>query len=446
MSGLTPAAPSSGSTRALQLLTTATFVLGIGAAINEPDPATGLTVLAGVTAGTGFVLLARGGGFRQGGLLAGVLVITIAGNVAIALIAPPLLDAWYRPLLAIVGATAIGAMFTAKLRTGLVLVTVVTASAISAWMVESLNPPDMDVHLFQQEASAAILEGRNPYELRYRNIYGEGTHLYAPEVQTGDRLEFGFPYPPLSLFMALPGYAAAGEYRYAALAATAVTALLLALMRPGPAGAGVAALFILSPLTLRVIYNGWTEPFVGVLIAAAVAVAIRAPRWTPLLLGLLIASKQYVVPLLLPAVTLLQATRERTRVRDLAVMPLTIAALTIVPFLLWNPQELIHSTLLLQAYQPFRPDSVSIPGLVARAGLGVTPTWVAFASGGVVLLAVSRFSPRSPAGFAAATAVFFFAFFLLSKQAFMNYYYVVFVALCCTVAAGAGTATVRRHA
>jgi hypothetical protein len=37
------------------------------------------------------------------------------------------------------------------------------------------EPPLIDVHQFQQEASAALLEGHNPYELRYRNLYGPGS-------------------------------------------------------------------------------------------------------------------------------------------------------------------------------------------------------------------------------------------------------------------------------
>jgi hypothetical protein len=51
----------------------------------------------------------------------------------------------------------------------------------------------------------------------------------------------------------------------------------------------------------------------------------------------------------------------------------------------------------------------------------------------MALLAVTSRAPRTPAGFAGATAVFFFVFFLLSKQAFMNYYYLVLVALACAV-------------
>lgn len=430
-------APVSDNPRASQLFAAAALVLGIGAGINSREPATCLTFLAAGLVGVAFTASARGTGGREGGFMIRILAVGIAANVLIGLVAPPLVENWYRPFLAVVGTAAIGALFVPRLRTTLLVAVVVGQFAVFAWMVATKEPSDIDVYFFQQEASEVLLSGENPYELRYRNIYGEGTDLYAPEVQSGDRVDFGFPYPPLSLLMALPGYLAATEYRYGAAVAAGVTALFLAFMRPSAAGAGIPAIFILSPLTLRVIYNGWTESFVGVLLAGAVLTAIRAPRWTPVLLGLLIASKQYMLPVLVPAVALLEAARRRTGAKRMIGIPIAVAAATVLPFLLWNPAEFIHSVVLLQAYQPFRPDSVSIPGLLARLDLIVLPAWIAFLGGGAALLAVSRWAPRTPAGFAGATAIFFFVFFLLSKQAFMNYYYLVLVAVSCAVAATA---------
>jgi hypothetical protein len=42
--------------------------------------------------------------------------------------------------------------------------------------------------------------------------------------------------------------------------------------------------------------------------------------------------------------------------------------------------------------------------------------------------------PRTPAGFAASTALIFALFFAFNKQAFCNYYFVVFAASCCAAA------------
>jgi hypothetical protein len=174
---------------------------------------------------------------------------------------------------------------------------------------------------------------------------------------------------------------------------------------------------------------------VGVLLASSIFAAIRLPRATPVMLGLLIASKQYLAPVLLIAVVALSGVRRLVGTSRMVLVSIAIALATVLPFFLLNAKEFINSVILLQLYQPFRPDSISVPGLLARNNLLLVPNWAAFLGAGAVMIAVSRWTPRTPAGFAGSTAVFFFAFFLLSKQAFMNYYFIVFVALLCAVAA-----------
>jgi len=51
-----------------------------------------------------------------------------------------------------------------------------------------------------------------------------------------------------------------------------------------------------------------------------------------------------------------------------------------------------------------------------------------------VVLGLIR-APRSPAGFAAATAFTFILFFAFAKQAFCNYYFLVIGMLCAALAA-----------
>src|SRR5262249_2020587 len=40
------------------------------------------------------------------------------------------------------------------------------------WMIRASYPPHIDVFVFQQEASRALVHGRNPYALTFPNIYG----------------------------------------------------------------------------------------------------------------------------------------------------------------------------------------------------------------------------------------------------------------------------------
>ena len=78
----------------------------------------------------------------------------------------------------------------------------------------------------------------------------------------------------------------------------------MALAQGGRVGFAAAALFLLSPRGFYVLEHGWTEPFVVMLLAATVFCACRRPRWTPLMLGLLLFSKQYIF-IALPAMLLL---------------------------------------------------------------------------------------------------------------------------------------------
>jgi hypothetical protein len=47
----------------------------------------------------------------------------------------------------------------------------------------------------------------------------------------------------------------------------------------------------------------------------------------------------------------------------LAIAPLIVAAAIILPFLIWSPSHFTFDVIVLQALQPFREDSVSLPGL-----------------------------------------------------------------------------------
>ena len=51
----------------------------------------------------------------------------------------------------------------------------------AAWMLRASYPPSIDVFVFQQQASHALVRGQNPYALTFPNIYGYTT-FYGPEV------------------------------------------------------------------------------------------------------------------------------------------------------------------------------------------------------------------------------------------------------------------------
>ncbi len=65
-------------------------------------------------------------------------------------------------------------------------------------------PPHIDVWDFQQDSTAALMHGQNPYTVHYRNIYGPGVDL-GPGTVVDGWTTFSFPYPPLTLLLDIPG-------------------------------------------------------------------------------------------------------------------------------------------------------------------------------------------------------------------------------------------------
>jgi hypothetical protein len=413
------------------------LLIAIGLGSRDPNAATAVAALACLLAGVAIVgppgVLVKHLGRHSvvTVLLAGLVVVTLANVVM-----PPLGDA--RHLAALVLASAVGALslvLRGRLAIALLVTAVLAQFVLACWMIATLGAPDGDVHMFQQHGLAALVSGENPYSLRYPNTADPGSEFYAPELQIGDRLAFGFPYPPLSLVMALPGYLVAGDYRYGAAASLAFGALLIAALRPGAIASGTALILAFSPLTFRILYYGWTEPFVVLWLVAGAFAASRLAIGTPLALGLLVAAKQYTLPVLVLAPLLLADVRRRIGWRRMVGVALLVAAITAAPFLIWHPRDFLFDVVAVQAIQPLRTDSASVLGVLARMGIPVPGAWITFAMAGLALLLIAWRAPRTTAGYAGAVAFVFLVFFLFSKQAFGNYFLFPLGALACAVAA-----------
>jgi hypothetical protein len=304
---------------------------------------------------------------------------------------------------------------------------------LGGWVLRQSPNPDIDVFVFQQGGSAALLRGQNPYTLTFPNIYGDKPY-YGPGLSADGQLDFGFPYPPLSLFMALPGYLLAGDYRYAQLLALVGAGALLAVARPGRLGTLAAATLLFSPRVFFVLEQGWTEPFVIFLLALTVACACRWPRALPLALGLLLASKQTMVFVPFIAFLLVGGLAGWRAWLGLMWRAGTVALIVSLPLALGALRGFVEAVILLQLYQPLRADALSYAAALARAGLPA-PTWLAFAVVVPALALTLWRGARTPAGFAAGVGLVYLAFFAVNKQAFCNYYFFALGAFCCAVAA-----------
>ena len=306
------------------------------------------------------------------------------------------------------------------------------------WMIRASYPPQIDVFVFQQDASRALASGQNPYDITFPNIYGH-TVFYGPGVADQRRVLIGFPYFPLSLLLALPGWAIAGDFRVAQLAACAIAAAAFVALAPGRLPLLATAMLFFTPRMFFVLEQGWTEPFGVALLALVTLAAVRRSRWLPVVLGLLLAWKQYTA-LFLPLAALLLPRPFRWRAYARLVLPAVgIAAAITLPFFLWNPAAFWKSVVLAQFAQPFRTEALSLPAwwIVEKRHpeFNLLPP---MAAGTLAAVALALWKGRrGPAGFATSSAFVYAVFFALTKQSFCNYWWFVLGTICCGIAVSA---------
>jgi len=290
--------------------------------------------------------------------------------------------------------------------------------ALGAWILKTSSIPDSAVHSIQRSASAALLEGRTPYELSFPELKGRG-----------------FPYPPLTLMLNALGQAVAGDHRYAQLVAITVAGGLMAYARPGRTGAVAAALFLFTPRMFLVLQQGWTETYLVLALSASVWCACRRPKIFPFVLGTLFALKAYLVLGLPAASLLLRRPIKRKDVLLLSAKAVGTALVVTFPLAAWAPGAFFRSAGTLELDPTFKPEPLSYLAYFAREGGIRFPAVVAYvAAAFAAALAIWR-SPRTASGFAAAMALTFGAFFAFHPAATVNHYFLVVGALCCSIAA-----------
>jgi hypothetical protein len=337
--------------------------------------------------------------------------------------------------MAVVAVALIGfARRRALVLSGFVLL-LATFVAIGIWKIRTAPQPRIDVFVFHVEAARALADGVNPYAITFPNIYEPETWNYGPGVVRDGRLQFGFPYPPLVLVFTAPAQLLLGDFRYAYLLAMVASAGMLAKLAPGRLAMLAASMFPLTPRAFYVLELGWTEPFSVMLLTATTLCAIRAPKVMPVMLGLLITSKQYLPAALALVPLLVETPGRRLQVIRTVVIALVVAFLVTAPLALWDLRAFWHSTVLLQFRQPYRFDALSFLAWWGAGRQGwVGPFWPCFLMLAIMVALCLWRAERGALGFVSSFALCFISFFAFNKQAFANYYYLVIGALCCAAA------------
>jgi hypothetical protein len=304
--------------------------------------------------------------------------------------------------------------------------------ALLAWMIHASPSPRIDVVVVHREAIAAITSGRSPYAISFENIYGADSGFYNPKAVEGNRVLFGYPYPPLSLIAAAPGQWLAGDYRYAELVAWTGSAALIGFIGTGLVAQLAAVLVLLQPRGFFVLEQGWTEPIALLMLALTVFAMARNSAGAAWASGLLLVTKQYLA---VAAPLVLRFAAGRRDTKGFLLRALVAGAVVTLPFLLWNPRALVENVLLLQMREPFRADSLSYLSWAARHGLGAGSFLWAVGAAAIALVLVMLVTPNTVAGLAASVALSTFLTFAFGSKAFCNYYFFVVGAMCCAIAA-----------
>jgi hypothetical protein len=331
-------------------------------------------------------------------------------------------------------ALAVGVATTrGRIRTAAFAALVVIHAGLGVWVLRTVPDPAIDVVTVHREAIKALESGRSPYSITFDNIYGNGSRFYAEGVTADGRVQFGLPYPPLTLAFAAPAQWIFGDFRYAEVIALSVAAVLIASLGWTRHAMLSAAVLLTTPRVLFELEQGWTEPYGVMLLALTTALLWRSSRAAPAAWGLLVSIKQYLGASLI-LIPLVPTPPGMTR-REMLIRTVALAAALTVPFALWDPDGFFRSVVWLQVREPFRTDSLSVLAWLARRGI-VVPTIGTTVAAGIAAAALVLWKlPRSAGGLAAGTAFVMFVLFAFGKKAFCNYYFFVLGALAVAIAA-----------
>jgi uncharacterized membrane protein len=261
-----------------------------------------------------------------------------------------------------------------------------------------------------------LVNGGNPYTDAVRFFNGSPT---LPD----DAVLEGYPYPAVVLFT----YGLVAAFTDPRLISTLAWLVVLAwaawpVLAKGEDGDASLAIYLVLatfPGWSLLWYASWTEPLSLVLFLAVLSWWRRGPVVSGLLLGLALASKQYLVFL----APLLMLYRDHDWMKRIGVAVSTVLVVLLPPLLL-DPSAFYTSTIGNLAAIGFRPDSVSITGLLDGFGIRyVMPQvlWLAIALGVAVL--VGRGASSEATLLARAGIVLGVAFAL--GLAFANYWFLV---------------------
>lgn len=277
---------------------------------------------------------------------------------------------------------------------------------------------DIDVYLLHEQAADAIRDGNNPYTTGNVAVWESHPH--------GDlELISEYTYPPMALVAYAGSSIALGDSRVIGAIAISLAFFLVFLYAgrrwgadrsSGHVDAAIVALMCANPMTFLIIYPAWTEAIALPFLVLTAIFWKERPFAAAVMLGLAFATKQYF----LAAVPLLFFLPDPYRWRRVIVVG-TTAALTFVPFVLWDAQGLFDGVVRHHLTRVPRPDAATL------AGVGIhVPTAIGVGLAVVVGIVIARKAlSGGQALLAVSSTIAVFTF--LSVRGFRNSWWMVVI-------------------
>ncbi|WP_157868218.1 hypothetical protein [Halobacteriovorax marinus] len=290
--------------------------------------------------------------------------------------------------------------------------------------IVSSSNPITDVFVVTMEGADFLKQGLNPYIQSYTDIF-KGRYGYVA----------GYVYWPGVLLSLSPFKWIFGDVRYSYIFFQLLTLLILYRLSLKLGYSRLQAksfplLWSLFPVTFFVLEQTWTENLIILqLCILFFFLNLKKFSYAAIALGLLCATKQYNIFLAILSFFYVYKNSSLLGAAKYTLIAITSSLLVFLPFLIWDYDSFLQTTLLdVLKYQP-RGDSLSwyswlffhykvkIPGYLTGI-IYFTPTVL----GAIYLMKKAHSSITDLLFF---IVINYCIVFLFGKQAFCNYYYLI---------------------
>lgn len=291
------------------------------------------------------------------------------------------------------------------------LLLVVTGLVWRVMMLVSSPAPRIDTFDLLRQGPRNFLEGKNPYEENYTQLYGGITPNY-------------YSYSPFTLYLFAPADLMFGDPRVTYIAADLLVVLLMfrLLVSVKVAKYLLPLMYFYHPARSFIHEQAWMDPLIFLALVLLVYTGITKgvlARFSFVFIGLFLGMKHTMV-ILAPLFWFSKKAGAK-----ITIGALVFIAVAFAPFVVWSPGAFWEDMVKFYIDYPARIDSLTVNSYLARNFNLSLPLPLAGVFGGGLMFLLIRRKAVLWWSFILGVAVFLFAFFLFNKLAFVNYYFLV---------------------